>query len=131
MNKIVALLCAAIFAIVSLAFAETPSTSELRPLQKLMRERAAMMKAMNENLGAGKFEAIVKDANALAAQAKKVGEGAPNPLAKELHLAVANLAGELSAAATNGNAEAVKAKLGEVKAKCAECHAKIRDKDKK
>jgi hypothetical protein len=101
--------------------------AELRPLQKVMQQRAGWMKAMNENLAASKFAPIVADADALAAQAKKVGEAAPSPLAKELHFAVAGLAAEVSAAAANADGMAVKAKLGEVKAKCAECHAKIRD----
>lgn len=128
MKKIVALLVATILSMASLAFSETASAPELRPLQKIMRERAGWMKTMNENLVAKKFDMITKDADALAAQAKKVGEGAPNPLAKELHLAVSKLAGEVSTAAAKGDAEAVKNKLADVKAKCAECHAKIRDK---
>lgn len=128
MNKTVALLVAAILSIASIAFSETAATPELRPLQKIMRARAAWMTAMNENLAAKKLDAVAKDADSLATQAKKVGEGATNPLAKELHLAVSSLAGEASAAATNGDVEAVKAKLAEIKAKCGECHTKIRDK---
>lgn len=100
----------------------------LRPLQKFMRERAAWMKAMNENLLANKFDAVARDADALSAQAKKIGEAAPNPLARELHLAVSENAGKVSAAAAKADAEAVKGGLGDIKAKCAECHARIRDK---
>jgi cytochrome c556 len=132
MKKIFALLSVAIFAAASFAFADShmkpEAKPELRPLQKIMQARAGWVKAMGENLAAKKFEDVAKDAEALSAQAKKVGEGAPNPLAKEFHLAVSGLAKATAEAATKKDEAGVKTKLGELKAKCAECHAKIRDK---
>ena len=101
---------------------------ELRPAQKLMQARVAWLTAINKNLGAKEFEAVAKDADELAAQTKKVGENIPNPLGKELTLAISSLAMDISAAAANQDGDTVKVKLGEIKGKCAECHAKIRDK---
>jgi cytochrome c556 len=128
MKKIVALLSVAIFAAAFFAFAADDVKPELRPAQKLMQARVAWLTAINKNLGAKEFEAVSKDADKLAAQTKKVGENIPNPLGKELTLAISSLAMEISAAAANQDGETVKAKLGEIKGKCAECHAKIRDK---
>jgi cytochrome c556 len=128
MKKIIALLSVALFAVAILAFAADDAKSELRPAQKLMQARKAWMTAMNENLKAKNFEAVAKDADALAAQAKKVGESKTNPLARELDLAVASLANDLSAAAAKQDGDAVKAKLGAIRDKCSECHDKIRDK---
>jgi cytochrome c556 len=128
MKKSIALLTIAIFAVAVFAYAAGDTKPELRPSQILMQARAAWMKAMNENLGAKNFEAIVKDADGLAAQAKKVGEGHPNPLAKELTLAISSLAMEASAAAAKKDGNAIKAKLGAIKDKCSDCHVKIRDK---
>jgi cytochrome c556 len=124
MKKKIALLSVAFFAFTVLAFA----ADELRPAQKLMQERAAWRAAIDKSLEAGRFEAIGKDADALATQTAKVGEGLANPLAKELTLSIAALAGQLSSAAARKDAATVKAKLGEIKGKCGECHAKIRDK---
>lgn len=128
MKKSIALLTVAIFAAAVFAYAAGESKPELRPAQIAMQARAAWMKAMNSNLSTNNFEAIVKDAGGLAAQTKKIGEGHPNPLAKELTLAVSSLATELSAAAAKKDGATVKAKLGAIKDKCGECHAKIRDK---
>ncbi len=128
MKKIIVLMLIAIFAVAVLAFAAEKAKPELRPAQKLMQARLAWMTAMKENLGTKKFEAVAKDAGGLAAQTKKVGEGLPNPLAKELTLAVSSLAMEVSAAAAKQDGATVKAKLGQIKGKCDECHAKIRDK---
>jgi cytochrome c556 len=128
MKKIVALLSVAIFAAAFFAFAADNVKPELRPAQKLMQARVAWLTAINKNLGAKEFEAVAKDADELAAQTKKVGENIPNPLGKELTLAISSLAMDISAAAANQDGETVKAKLGEIKGKCAECHAKIRDK---
>jgi cytochrome c556 len=128
MKKSVAILTIAIFATAVLAFAAGESKPELRPTQIVMQARAAWMKAMGDNLGASNFDAIVKDADGLSAQTKKIGEGHPNPLAKELTLAVSALAKEASDAAAKKEGDTVKAKLGAIKDKCGECHAKIRDK---
>lgn len=128
MKKSMILMIAVFFAASVLAYAAGQPKPELRPSQKLMQERATWRNAMNENLAAKKFEAIVKDADALAAQTQKVGEGLPNPLAKELTLAISALAKETSAAAAKSDGDTVKAKLGAIREKCSECHTKIRDK---
>jgi hypothetical protein len=82
MKKIIALLSVAIFATAVFAFAAGDAKPELRPAQKIMQARVAWLTAINENLGAKKFEAVTKDAGELAAQTKKVGKNLPNPLAK-------------------------------------------------
>ena len=128
MKKIIALLSVAIFATAVFAFAAGDAKPELRPAQKLMQARAAWLTAMSENLGAKKFEAVARDADELAAQAKKVGENHPNPLGKELTLAISSLAKEISVAAAKKDGDTIKVKLGEIKGKCGECHVKIRDK---
>jgi cytochrome c556 len=128
MKKIIALLSVAIFATAIFAFAAGDAKQELRPAQKLMQARVAWMSAMSENLGAKNFEAVTKDADALAAQTEKVGEKLANPLGKELTLAISSLAKEISIAAAAKDGDTIKVKLGEIKGKCGECHAKIRDK---
>lgn len=128
MKKSFVLLTLAIFAASVFAYAAGEPKPELRPTQIVMQARAAWMKAMSDNLGAGRFEAMMKDADGLSAQTKKIGEGHPNPLAKELTLAISSLAAEASAAAAKKDGDAVKAKLGAIREKCSECHAKIRDK---
>ena len=128
MKKIMVFLFAAIFIVAVLAFAAEVKKTELRPTQIVMQARAAWLKAMSKNLGDGNFPAIVKDANELAAQTKKIGDGLANPLAKDITLAISVFANEASAAATKKDAATVKVELGAIKAKCDECHAKIRDK---
>lgn len=127
MKKIMTLLSVAIFAAAVVAFAADDAKPELRPAQKLMQARAAWMAAMGKNLGENGFEAVARDAGELAAQTRKVGENHPNPLGKELTLAIASLATDLSTAAGQKNGDTAKVKLGEIKAKCGECHLKIRD----
>jgi cytochrome c556 len=128
MKKIIVLLSIAIFAITIFAFAAEDTKPELRPARKVMQARVAWLAAINKNLGAKNFEAVAKDANELSAQTKRVGENLTNPLGKELDLAISLLAKDVSAAAAKKNGDVVKVKLGEIKAKCGECHAKIRDK---
>ena len=128
MKKIIALLSVAIFTVAIFAFAAEDTKPELRPAQKIMQARVAWLTAINENLGAKKFEAVTKDADELAAQTKKVGENLPNPLGKELTLAISSFAKDVSAAAAKQDGDTIKVKLGEIKGKCGECHAKIRDK---
>ena len=128
MKKIIALLSVAIFTVAIFAFAAEDTKPELRPAQKIMQARVAWLTAINENLGAKKFEAITKDADELAAQTRKVGENIPNPLGKELTLAISLFAKDVSAAAVKQDGDTIKVKLGEIKGKCGECHAKIRDK---
>jgi hypothetical protein len=74
MKKSITLLTFAIFAAAVFAYAAGESKPELRPTQVVMQARAAWMKAMSDNLGTNKFEAIVKDADDLSAQTKKIGE---------------------------------------------------------
>ncbi len=126
MRKLIALLAVVVAA--SVVYASEPAKPELRPTQKAMQARAGWMKAMGENLAAKKFVDVAKDAEALAGQTKKIGENHPNPLAKELTLKVSGLAKATAEAAGKQDEAAIKAKLGEIKATCAECHAKIRDK---
>jgi hypothetical protein len=101
---------------------------ELRPSQKIMQARASWMKAMNSNLSATNFVEVQKDAKALAAQATTVGEKQPEGLGKELTIKLATLATGTADAADKKDEAAVKGKLAEMQAVCAECHAKIRDK---
>lgn len=153
MKRMIAFLTISIFAAAVMVFAAGESKPPLRPSQVLMQARAAWMAAMNKNLGdtklpegkgqkgqadtkadtdknagAKKFEAIAGDATAMAAEAQKTGNGLANPVAKEITLSLAALARELSTAASKKDGDLVKIKLGEIKAKCSECHAKIRDK---
>jgi cytochrome c556 len=130
MKKIMLFLSVAIFLLAVLAFAAEVKKPELRPAQILMQARQGWLKAMNKNLQDGNFPAIVKDADELAAQAKKVGDGLANPLAKDITLAISMFAREDSAAAAKKDADTVKIKLASIKGKCDECHAKIRDKKK-
>ena len=58
-------------------------------------------------------------------------DGNANPLAKKITMDSASLAKDTSKAAAKGDAQTVKTKLGEIMAKCGECHVKIRDKNKK
>ncbi len=132
MKKITILLALTIFAAASFAFADNhmkpEAKPELRPAQKAMQARSGWMKAMGENLAAKKFDEVAKDAEALAAQTKKIGDTHPNPLGKELTLKISALAKGAAEAAGKKDESVVKAKLGEIKATCSECHAKIRDK---
>ena len=130
MKKIIALISIILFTIAIFAFAAEDTKPELRPAQKLMQARAAWLAEINKNLGNNNFDAIAKDANELSAQTKKVGENHPNPLGKELTLAISSLAMDVFAAAAKGDADTIKTKLGEIKSKCGECHAKIRDKNR-
>jgi len=128
MKKIIILLSFAILTAALLAFAADDTKPEMRPAQKLMQARKAWLASMSENLSAKKFDAIVKDAGELVAQTQKTGENNPNPLGKELTLAISSLAKDISSAAAKQNGDTVKARLGEITEKCGECHAKIRDK---
>lgn len=129
MEKMLVMLPITILATSLIAFAaEKKTRTELRPTQKLMQERAAWMVAMTDNLAAKKFEVVAKDAASLAAQTKKVGKNHPSPDGKELTLAIAAFAGDVSAAAAKKDGDTVKTKLGEIKGKCGECHTKFRDK---
>jgi len=128
MKKITTLLFFLIFVTALLAFAADDAKTELRPSQKIMQARKALIASINENLGVKKFDLIAKDAEALADQTKKTGENNPNPLGKELTLAISSLAKDISVAAAKQDGDRIKAKIGEIMAKCGECHTKIRDK---
>jgi len=119
------LACATCIAVHSNAQA---AEQELRPMQKAMQARAGWVKSMNENLAASKLGEVQKDALALASQTKAVAEKQQDPLAKELTLKVSTLASATGEAAGKNDGETVKKKLADIKAACAECHAKIRDK---
>jgi hypothetical protein len=124
MKKVIVLMVVGMFIVAALAFA----AEELRPSQKVMQARLGWMTAMKENLGAKKFEAVAQAAGEMAAQTKNIGEGLLNPLAKELTLAISSLSMDITAAVAKQDGETIKAKLAEIKGKCDECHAKIRDK---
>ena len=129
MKKMMILL--AVFAGVGAVFSMDTAYSsepELRPAQKLMQARKAWRDNMDKNLAAGKLADVARDAEALAAQTRMVGEGLTNPLAKELTLRLTKLSEEIVAAAAKQDGETVKAKIGEIKGTCSECHKKIRDK---
>jgi len=128
MKRTVLFFLLVIFAVTALAFAAEKDKQPLRPIQKIMQDRAALLKGMNKSLAEGKFDAIAKNAATLATETKATAGKLPNPLAKEITLALSSLAQETAAAATAKDAGAVKTKLGAVKGKCDECHAKIRDK---
>ncbi|MDQ1331761.1 MAG: hypothetical protein QG578_2029 [Thermodesulfobacteriota bacterium] len=128
MKRTIALLSFVLFTAAVLAFAADDTGTELRPSQKLMRARKAWLSSIIENIGSGRFDAIAKDAEELAAQTKKVGENIPNPLGKELTLAISSFSKEISASAAKQDGAAIKIKLGEISEKCGECHVKIRDK---
>ena len=150
MKRVVAFLTISIFAAAVMVFAAGESKPPLRPSQVLMQARAVWMAAMNKNLGdtklpaskgqvdtkaeadkntgPKKFEAIAKDATAMAAEAQKTAGGLTDPPAKEITLSMAALSRELSTAAAKKDGDAVKIKLAEIRAKCSECHAKVRDK---
>lgn len=130
MKKFIVLLCIAIFISPVLAYAADDKKPELRPAQKIMQARAVSLTAMNKNLEAKNFKAIMKDADKMAAEASKTAKKLNNPLAKQITMDSAALAKDTSKAAAKGDAQTVKTKLGEIKAKCGECHIKIRDKDK-
>jgi cytochrome c556 len=124
MKKVVVLMILGMFIVAALAFA----AEELRPSQKAMQARLGWMTDIKENLGTKNFEAVKKASSEMAAQTKVIGDGLPNPLAKELTLAISDLSLDILMAAAKKDGETVKAKLGEIKGKCDECHAKIRDK---
>jgi hypothetical protein len=128
MKKIIALLSVAIFATAIIAFAAGDVKPELRPAQRIMQARVAWLAAINANLGSKNYEAVAKNADELAVQTQKVGENIPNLLGKELTLAISSFAKDITVAASKKDGDTIKAKLGEIKGKCGECHAKIRDK---
>ncbi|HNZ64744.1 MAG TPA: hypothetical protein PKJ10_02805 [Smithella sp.] len=130
MKKLMMLLSIAIFITAVSAYAAEDKKQELRPVQKIMQARAASLTAMDQNLEAKNFKAIIKDADEMAAETGKTAGKLDNPLAKKITMDLAALAKELSKAAAKGDVQTVKAKLGEIKAKCGECHVKIRDKGK-
>lgn len=128
MKRTIAVVSLVFFVIAVFAFAADDAKEELRPSQKVMRARQAWLSAISENLSAKNFEAVAKNAGELAVQTNRLGENLPNPLAKDLTLAISSLAREIPAAAEKKDGETINAKLGAIKGKCAECHAKIRDK---
>lgn len=128
MKKIMVFLSLAVFVVAALAFAAEEAKQPLRPAQKIMQNRVVLLKGMNQDLSDGKFEAVVKNADALAGETQTTGNKLPNPLAKDITLAVSALAKEASAAAAKKDAALTQTKIGAIKGKCDECHVKIRDK---
>lgn len=128
MKRMFLFLVLIIFVLTALAFAAEKDKQPLRPTQKLMQARAAALKEMNKGLADGKFDAVAKGAVTLNTETKATAEKLPNPLAKEITLALSSLAKETSDAAAAKDAGTIKTKLGAIKGKCDECHMKIRDK---
>lgn len=130
MKKFIVFLSIAIFISAALGYAAEDKKQDLSPVQKIMQARVAWLTAMNKNLEAKNFKAIMKDADEMAAEGIKTAGKLDNPLAKQITMDAAALAKDVSKAAAKGDAQTIKTKLGEIKAKCGECHVKIRDKDK-
>ena len=128
MKNIIVFLSIAIFISVALAYAAEDKKQELSPAQKIMQARVVWLTAMNKNLEAKNFKAIMKDADEMAAEGITTAGKLDNPLAKQITMDSAALAKDVSKAAAKGDADTIKTKLGEIKAKCGECHVKIRDK---
>ncbi len=128
MKKFIVFLSIAIFISIALADAAEDKKQELSPVQKIMQARVAWLTAMNKNLEAKNFKAIMKDADEMAAEGITTAGKLDNPLAKQITMDAAALAKDVSKAAAKGDADTIKTKLGEIKAKCGECHVKIRDK---
>jgi cytochrome c556 len=126
MNKTLILLSALILGVGCRVYAQDPQP-ELRPSQVVMRARAAWMKAMNENLAAKLLAEVAKSADELSAQAAKVAAGASGE-PQTLHQRVADLAKEVSTAATQGDEALIRTKLSAISATCTECHTKFRPK---
>ncbi len=101
--------------------------SEARPLQKLMQARAGWVKAMSQNLASKNLPEVAKDAEELSKQATKVAGGVEGER-KVFNQKVSDLAKAVADAAAGGDEAVIKARLGEFKATCADCHAKFRDK---
>jgi len=128
MKKFIVFFSIAIFISVALAYAAEDKKQELSPAQKIMQARVVWLTAMNKNLEAKNFKAIMKDADEMAAEGITTAGKLDNPLAKQITMDAAALAKDVSKAAAKGDADTIKTKLGEIKAKCGECHVKIRDK---
>jgi cytochrome c556 len=128
MKKIIVVASLMVFMAAFICLAADDAKTELRPAQKIMQTRKVWIGSINENLSAKKFDAVAKNAGELAEQTKKTGENNPNPLGKELTLAISSLAKDISVAAAKNDADTIKAKVGEIMGKCGECHTKIRDK---
>jgi len=127
MKKVVCLLSVAILGAGSLVLAQAPAQPELRPTQVIMRARAGWMKSMNENLAAKMLADVAKTADELSTQAGQVAAGAAGE-PQVLHQRVADLAKEVSAAATQGDEVLIRTKLTAISATCTECHTKFRPK---
>jgi cytochrome c556 len=92
-----------------------------------MQARAGWMKSMNQNLAAKNLANVGKDAEELSKQAAKVA-GAIEGERKAFNQKVSDLAKAVADAAAGGDEAVIKTRLGELKATCADCHAKFRDK---
>lgn len=128
MKKFFASIAAIMFAAVVIAFAAEDIKQDLRPAQKIMQARVALLAAVTKNLNEKQYDLVAKAADELAAETQKTGNKLPNPLAKDLTLAISIYASDISTAAVKKDDEAIKVKLEGIKGKCGECHAKIRDK---
>lgn len=125
MNRSAALIAAVFLGLATLAVSQTTPEPELRPSQKIMRARAAWMKAMTQNLADKKYAEVAKDAGELSAQAGTVAAGASGE-PKELHQRVSDLSASLALAAGKMDDAGAAARMADIKATCTECHTKYR-----
>jgi len=118
--------CALFLSLATLGLATLATAqSELRPIQKAMQARAAWLKAMHQNLAGSHLAEVGKDAAELSAQTAKVAGGTEGER-KRLTQKISDLAKEVAEAADKGNEAIVKAKLGDIKATCTDCHDQFR-----
>ncbi len=130
MNKIIILLFSLIFSSTAIFVAtgnEKAEKKELRPSQKLMQARAASLKSMSENLAAGKFAELAKEATTLSAETKNASDNLTGEK-KDITAKISVFSSDAADAAAKKKGDVVKAKLGEIKAACGSCHVKYRDK---
>lgn len=124
MKKIITLAAVAALSLTLTAHA----ADEVKPITKVMKARLGWIQSIANDLAYSNFDAVAKDAGALAAQAKKVGDASPAAFNKEKNLTISALATSMAEAANNKDGATATAKLGETLGTCFSCHAKLRDK---
>lgn len=122
MKKLVVLLLAVLF----VATLTLSATAELRPIVKVMLARLGWIQTMTIDYALSDFAKLKDSANALAAQAKKVAEGADGPR-KEFNQKLSDAAAALAEATDKKDGALIASKLGDVLTVCYKCHAAMRD----
>jgi hypothetical protein len=124
-----ALLAIVLFCVIGFTWAHksrAASETAPTPIQKIMRARIGWLKAMSADLKVMKYEPVVKDARALAAQTHGLAQKLTNPDAKSLTMKVSGLAMELADAAAKKDGATAGTKFKGIEATCNACHAKFR-----